>query len=343
MSQPIPSIQIIGSLNIDLITRTPRLPGPGETLTASSFNYGSGGKGANQAVACARLSSRSKPNRNNEASVDVNMVGAVGDDFFGNYLLESLKGSGVGVKSVRRLEDEKTGTAVVLVEEGSGENRILITAGANACVTPPKFDSLDGRRELPDLIVMQLEVPVSTVVEVVKDAKGKGVDVLLNPAPAVELPRVVFEGLAHLVMNQGEAEVLSRSIGHEEKESVKEEGDDLRKKNMQDTCEQFHALGVTNVIITLGSNGVYYSFRKDTEGWGEGGHVPAAKVEKVVDTTAAGDTFVGAYAVAIVRGASIVDAVKWANKAAAKTVEREGAQDAVPWEHEVEPLFTQGD
>ncbi|KAL8770453.1 MAG: hypothetical protein Q9209_003879 [Squamulea sp. 1 TL-2023] len=339
MPQPVPHIQVIGSLNIDLITRTSRLPEPGETLSANSFNYSSGGKGANQAVACARLS-RSKLNHD-EASVDVEMNGAVGDDFFGNYLLESLRESGVGVERVRKVEGERTGTAVVLVEEESGENRILITAGANALVTPPKLDSLDQARELPDLIVLQLEVPVSTVVEIVKDARRRGIDVLLNPAPAVELPKVVFEGLGHLVMNQGEVEVLSRSIDHMDKDGVEDEGDNSRKRNMQDTCERFHALGVTNVIITLGSNGVYYSFRKDAEGWGEGRHVPAAKVEKVVDTTAAGDTFVGAYAVAIVRGASTVDAVKWANKAAAKTVEREGAQDAIPWEHEVEPLFTQ--
>ncbi|KAI4254744.1 MAG: hypothetical protein L6R42_007062 [Xanthoria sp. 1 TBL-2021] len=340
------TIQIIGSLNIDLITRTPRHPSPGETLTATSFTYGPGGKGANQAVACARLS-RSK-NQQQQASssssssftptsdINIEMIGAVGTDFFGNYLLDELKASGVDVASVREVEGERTGTAVVIVEEKSGENRILITPGGNASVSPQSIQS--SLESLPDLIILQLEIPIPTVTAIIETAKQKGVDVLLNPAPAVEnLPRSVYKGLKHLIMNETEASMLSKFLGDGEEEGEEEKrGDRSTPKNMQDLCERFHALGVTNVVITLGSNGVYYSIRKDAEGWGEGGHMPAAKVEKVVDTTAAGDTFVGAYAVAIVvHGASVPDAVRWANKAGARTVEKEGAQGAIPWGDEV--------
>ncbi|KAL8856119.1 MAG: hypothetical protein Q9178_007244 [Gyalolechia marmorata] len=366
------TIQIIGSLNIDLITRTPRLPAPGETLPATSFTYGSGGKGANQAVACARLSRSKKPlsstatdnaiptsttsttDDDDDGEVEVYITGSIGSDFFGEYIISQLTASGVNVSGVRTVEGEKTGTAIVLVEEGSGENRILITRGANdrCCVTSSSEMMLSWSSSLsffhddeaedekkeetkrrPDMIILQLEIPLETVVEIIKSVKEKGggrgsggVDILLNPAPAPPdgLPSEVYEGLTHLIMNETEAAMLA-------KEKV--------DNNRQDQCEIFHAKGVQNVIITLGSQGVYYSFRNYAEGWGEGGHIPAAGVERVVDTTAAGDTFVGAYAVAIVNGASVVNAVKWANKASAKTVEREGSMESIPWRNEVGGAF----
>ncbi|KAL8652127.1 MAG: hypothetical protein Q9226_004391 [Calogaya cf. arnoldii] len=326
------TIQIVGSMNIDLITRTPRHPNPGETLTATSFNYGPGGKGANQAVACARLSG-SKNHRQTSSNTKIEMIGAVGTDFFGNYLLDELKTSGVDISKIRKVEDQKTGTAVVIVEESSGENRILITPGANASVNPPL-----PIYPLPDLIILQLEIPIPTVVTIIQEARDKGVDVLLNPAPAVDnLPKDIYKGLKHLIMNETEAVILSANLDDEAQEQwERERGNRSAGKNTQDTCERFHALGVTNVIITLGANGVYYSFRNEKEGWGEGGQVPAEKVEKVVDTTAAGDTFVGAYAVAVtVDGKSVVDAVRWANRAGARTVEKEGAMGSIPWRDEV--------
>ncbi|KAL8917398.1 MAG: hypothetical protein Q9172_005871 [Xanthocarpia lactea] len=364
------TIQIIGSLNIDLITRTPRLPHAGETLPATSFTYGSGGKGANQAVACARLS-RSKTsstatansnftstsiststatqqdtedNNDDNDTAEVHMVGCIGSDFFGRYILSQLTASGVNISGVRVIEGEKTGTAIVLVDEGSGENRILITRGANElCVISQMslFHDESEETKRPDMIILQLEIPLETVVGIIKTAKekgggggGGGVDILLNPAPAPPdgLPREVYDGLAHLIMNETEAATLSKDQYNDDPAE--------NTNDMQDRCEIFHAKGVQNVIITLGSRGVYYSFRNYAEGWGEGGHVPvAAGVERVVDTTAAGDTFVGAYAVAVVNGASVVDAVKWANKASAKTVEREGSMEAIPWRDEVKGGF----
>ncbi|KAL8838474.1 MAG: hypothetical protein Q9176_005026 [Flavoplaca citrina] len=360
------TIQIIGSLNIDLVTRTPRHPNPGETLTATSFTYGPGGKGANQAVACARLSrsknqqqqhaptsSSSSSNLNSNSTITIKMTGAVGSDFFGTYLLDSLKSNSVDTISISQTPDTKTGTAVIIVEESSGENRILITAGANGSVSPESIKpSLES---LPNLIILQLEIPLSTVVSIIELAKAKCVDVLLNPAPAVpNLPRDVYKGLKHLIMNESEAAILSSSLGSEAPTSDEKremgKGDVVRatdpNDNMQDLCTRFHTLGVTNVIVTLGAKGVYYSSSEN----GGSGHVPAAKVETVVDTTAAGDTFVGAYAVAVVggggagggkgeserlEGGKVEEAVRWANRAAAKTVEREGSMGSIPWGDEV--------
>ena len=355
---PPKTIQIIGSLNIDLITRTPRHPNPGETLTATSFTYGPGGKGANQAVACARLS-RSKNNQQQQQqqqqqaappstsslstpNIHIDMIGAVGNDFFGHHLLDELKANGVDTTRVQQTDGEKTGTAVVIVEEDSGENRILITPGANASVvSPPSLflpssssSSSSSMTSLPDLIILQLEIPLATVVNIIATARESCIDVLLNPAPAVgDLPRDVYKGLKHLIMNETEAGLLMGALGSETAEAEEEKGS---PKNAQDICERFHALGVTNVIITLGAKGVYYSFRNEAEGWGEGGHVPAAEVETVVDTTAAGDAFVGAYAVAVVgHGAGVAEAMRWANRVGARTVEKEGAMGAIPWGDEV--------
>ena len=364
------TIQIIGSLNIDLITRTPRHPNPGETLTATSFTYGPGGKGANQAVTSARLSRTKKQQQQHaptsfssssssdyNSNITVKMTGAVGSDFFGTYILDSLKSNSVDITSISKTPDTKTGTAVIIVEESSGENRILITPGANGSVS---LESIRPSLEsLPELIILQLEIPLSTVVSIIELARDKGMNILLNPAPAVpSLPRDVYKGLKHLIMNESEAAILSSSLSNEARPS--DEKRELGKghgecatdlnDNMQDLCTRFHTLGVTNVIITLGAKGVYYSSRHDADGAGESGYVPAAKVEKVVDTTAAGDTFVGAYAVAVVgagtagggkalseslEGGKVEQAVRWANRAAAKTVEREGSMGSIPWGDEV--------
>ncbi|KAL9016889.1 MAG: hypothetical protein Q9180_008779 [Flavoplaca navasiana] len=271
------------------------------------------------------------------------MTGAVGSDFFGTYLLDSLKSNSVDITSISQKPDTKTGTAVIIVEESSGENRILITAGANGSVSPESIQP--SLKVLPDLIILQLEIPLSTVVAIMEMARDKGVDVLLNPAPALrEVPRALYSGLKHLIMNESEAAILSSSLSNEAPISDEKrkmgKGDGVRgtdpNDNMQDLCTRFHTLGVTNVIVTLGAKGVYYSSSVD----GECGHVPAEKVETVVDTTAAGDTFVGAYAVAVVRGGNtdggkVEQAVRWANRAAAKTVETEGSMGSIPWGDEV--------
>ncbi|KAL9579850.1 MAG: hypothetical protein Q9212_004857 [Teloschistes hypoglaucus] len=311
----LPIIIVIGSLNTDLVTRTPGFPKPGETVTSSSFSTGCGGKGANQAVACARFS---RP-QNAPATVRVKMVGAVGEDFFGGQLLSSLEDDGIDVSNIQKVHGQSTGTANIIVEESTGENQILVFPGANHSLQPDMFRELPALK--PALIVLQLEIPIETVVQVMRAAKQQKIPVLLNPAPVVALPEDIYQGLNHLVMNEGEADLLSQF----------ERGDLPLHKHLGQVCGKFHLLGVLVVIITLGADGVFWS-----EGEHGRGHVSAAKVKEVVDTTAAGDTFVGAYAVEVVTsGGSVKDATTRANKAAARTVEKEGAQSSIPWRDEV--------
>ena len=317
----VPLISVVGSLNTDLITRTSRLPASGETLISQSFDTGCGGKGANQAVACARLSRPKQFPLN--GSVNVKMVGAVGDDLFGKDLIRGLEENGIDAKGVMVREGEKSGIATIIVEENTGENRILMSPNANYSLRPAKFSTLAA--PLPDLIVLQLEIPLDTTLQVLKIAKGHKVEVLLNPAPARRLPIDAYEAVTHLVVNESEAAILT---GNETK--------DMDWSENGPHMKQLMGLGVKHVVLTLGARGVIYM---DTDTSSTASF--AAEKVHVRDTTAAGDTFVGAYAVAIARNVkdrsfeTMSRAVSWANAAAAKTVEREGSQRAIPWSEEV--------
>lgn len=314
-----PRITILGSLNIDLVSYVPHHPLPGETLTANHFNTSPGGKGANQAVACAKLS-RSSDLSN--ASAHVCMIGAVGKDAYGSVLMDSLAGYGVDTADVVVKEGEKTGIAIIVVDEPSGQNRIILSPEANHSLKPEHFKTLP--QPLPDLLIMQLEVPFDTVIQALSSAKAAGVPVLLNPAPAVELPQEAYDGLAHLIVNETEAALLS---GRPESELNDLEG-------LKHVGELFIQRGVENVIITLGGKGVYYINKA-----GLSALLPAQKTT-VVDTTAAGDTFVGSYALAVVGATGvpfeIEAAVTNANVAAARTVTRRGAQISIPWKDELQ-------
>lgn len=339
-----PLITVFGSLNIDLVSYVSHHPAPGETMTSNSFAVSPGGKGANQAVACAKLS-RPQPTPaaaaaavtngtaaavEEEESAHVRMVGAVGADSYGLLLRENMASRGVDVDGVVvRPAPAKTGIALIVVEEPTGQNRIILSPEANHSWgyvaemqggAAERLAVLGPRR--PDLLIMQLEIPIPAVLATLEAAREGKVPVLLNPAPAVELPNGALAGLAHLVVNETEAAILSE---REESELDTEAG-------MERVGKVFIEKGVKNVIITLGGRGVYYM----SEGGQKKGLVPAVKA-KVVDTTAAGDTFVGQYALEVVAGASfdIEAAVVKANKAAAKTVERLGAQDSIPWRDEL--------
>lgn len=310
---PLPLITVIGSLNKDLITRTSRVPDAGETLTANSFSTGSGGKGANQAVACARLS---RYNATAREEVQVRLIGCVGFDSFGQELVEGLKDDGIDTSGVVFVDEVMTGVSVIVVEEESGENRIMFSPGANYELTPERF--IDLPAPLPDLIVLQMEIPLETILQVLEIARKHAVDVLLNPAPALELPNAAYNAITHLVLNETEAALLSQI-----------QGSDWEK-----VAQKFLSLGVNNVVITLGSEGAFFA---TSEGSGQ---VPGDSV-KAVDTTGAGDTFVGAYAVSVVKATKtgqnpdIAEAVRRANKAAAFTVQKPGAQDAIPFTSEI--------
>ncbi|KAI3402192.1 hypothetical protein diail_121 [Diaporthe ilicicola] len=330
----LPRICVLGSLNIDLVSYVPHHPAPGETLTSNSFHVSPGGKGANQAVACAKLSRSQPPAGSTAAPADdpaaaahVSMVGAVGADTYGQILLDSLSSHGVDVGGVTAPRELKTGIAIIVVDEPTGQNRIVLSPEANhRGMAAAGFDAdIYPRVGAPDLLIMQLEVPIDTVLLALARARDAGVPVLLNPAPAVPLPEHVYRGLAHLVVNETEASILSGL--------AVEKLDDA--KGCGEAAAWFLRRGVRTVIITLGGRGVYYK----SEGGAEGGLLPAEKVREVVDTTAAGDTFVGQYALEVVgsRGGAfdLEAAVRKANKAGAITVQRKGAAASIPWRDEV--------
>ena len=256
------------------------------------------------------------------------MVGAVGADEFGPALIQGLQADWINTEGVRVVPGQTTGVAVILVEEESGENRILLNPGANHTLQPGDFTSASSLGvPKPDLIIMQLEIPLPTVLQILKTAKQAGVDVLLNPAPAVKLPEDAYSAITHLVVNESEAAILTgRKV-----EDVEGEG-----FNWTVVTDEFLNRGVKNVVVTLGAKGAFFATSEQKEG----GYVKAEKVKKVVDTTAAGDTFVGAYAVNVVRKAGKKgigeEDVKRACKAAGRTVEKKGAQSAIPWADEVD-------
>jgi ribokinase len=340
-------ITVIGSLNTDMVTVTSRMPDAGETLRASSFNVGWGGKGANQAVAAARLS-RSNPKKENfEAMfwggiVQVRMIGAVGEDPFALPLLKSMEEDGVDVAGVKQLRGETTGTATILVEESTGENRILFTPGANFSLKPT--DNLLPEDGYGDLVIFQLETPLELVLHHMQFAKSSGAQVILNPAPAVELPDSAFSNITHLILNETEIEILahlpSGSIGNAFK--------DFQESELNHLAREFIEKGVSTIVVTLGANGVFYQTASRLKSGSPGKHLPALKAN-VVDTTGAGDTFVGAFAVYIASAAPqtgtlasgnpedelIDDAIAFAIRAATRTVEKAGAQKAIPWLDEV--------
>ncbi|KAI1461366.1 Ribokinase-like protein [Annulohypoxylon moriforme] len=326
-----PLITVLGSLNMDLVSYVPHHPLPGETLTSTRFAISPGGKGANQAVACAKLS-RSQPSSSSstspsaastdpKATAQIRMLGAVGQDTYGTQLLTNLSAHGVDVSGVLTPDATKTGLAIILVDEPTGQNRIVLSPEANHSLLAPQFSTPTSLgTPLPSLLIMQLEIPLPTVLAALRSAREVQVPVLLNPAPAQELPADAYKGLAHLVVNETEAAILG---------GVSESDLDTTP-GLEAVGRTFLGRGVQNVIITLGGRGVFYMSASGAKGL-----VPAEKA-KVVDTTAAGDTFVGMYALDVVSGNfNIEEAVKKANRAAAKTVERLGAQDSIPWRDEL--------
>ncbi|KAK4983234.1 putative ribokinase [Elasticomyces elasticus] len=325
-----PVVAIVGSLNVDFITRTKRLPEAGETLTAISFDIGFGGKGANQAVACGRLSRR-KPKvaasadastDHSDETVNVRMIGAVGDDSFADDFIRSLQADGIDTTGVVRLPKQKTGIANIIVEDESGENRILLAPNANYA-RPGEVDLVPDDA---DVVVFQLEIPLEQVLYNMKKAHAANQYVLLNPAPAQVLPDDAYENIDCLVVNETEAATLSQLSGAE-------------ARDIDRVATGLLDRGVRHlVVVTLGAKGVYYISRSNGPAEARGTFISACKA-KVVDTTAAGDTFVGASAVFIARAKDRTldprEGIEFANRAAARTVEKPGAMAAIPWLDEV--------
>ena len=290
-------VVVIGSLNMDLVTRAPRLPRGGETLIGKSFATVSGGKGANQAVAAARLGAQ------------VSMVGCVGNDAYGEALLGALLAEQIDCQAVSTVEDS-SGVALIVVDDNS-QNAIVIVAGANGALTPEVIDRFDAVLQAADVIICQLEVPDATVGHALKRGRELGKTVILNPAPASRpLPADWYAAIDYLIPNESEASALS--------------GLPVDSLSTAETAAtRLIAMGAGKVIITLGSQGSLFADGQRFE------HFPAAKV-KAVDTTAAGDTFVGGFAAALATGKSEADAIRFGQVAAALSVTRAGAQPSIP-------------
>jgi ribokinase len=338
-------ISVIGSLNIDFIMVARRVPSPGESITTTSFTCTPGGKGANQALAAVRwsrpnpkrMSRSASPGPVQTADVEVWMIGAVGSDEHGPRVVKALADDGVDTSGVREVPDEMTGVAVVLVESDTRENRVLLSPGANHSLLPGDFrtrQSLTGGRTnqtytKPDLLVLQLEIRPRTVEQILETARTEQVDVLLNAAPAAVLLRRLYHSITHLIVNETEAAILYG----QRLEEIKAPG---RPEVWYHVMGEFQRRGVKNVVITLGAEGACYLDESEMKGY-----VEAEEGVKVVDTTGAGNAFVGAYAVEVVRMKArgrldVKQAVRQACKAAAKTIEKLGSQEAIPWADEVD-------
>ncbi len=296
-------VVVVGSSNTDLVVRCRRAPAAGETILGGDFFTAAGGKGANQAVAAARL------------GADVWFVAKVGGDQFGQQAIAGLEAEGIHCDFVRVDPSCASGVALIVVEEG-GENRIVVALGANERLTPADVEAAAGVIAGARALLVQLETPLQTVQCAMRLAVECGVLVILNPAPGRQLPPDLLR-LAHVVTpNEHEAELLT---------GVRLESE----RALHQAAARLHEAGVANVIITLGARGAFVSE-------GKVGQLVAAWETKAVDTTAAGDAFNGALAVGLGRGLDLVGAVRYANAAAALAVQRLGAQPSLPTAEEVE-------
>jgi ribokinase len=262
-----------------------------------------------------------------DGDIDVSMIGAVGKDAIGSDMKDALEDDGVDVSRVHINEDYMTGQADIMVEIQTGESRVCLTTGANHSLRAHDFHSLEsisGREGVkPDLLILQLEIHRDVVEQILDTARREGVPVLLNPAPAINLLSPSWNSVTHLIANESEAAALSgRKL-----ETIQAQG---YTSGWKAVADEFLGYGVKYVVITLGANGAIYADRI-----GEGVHLEAEKVQKVVDATTAGDTFVGAYAASIIRQnpneVDMGEAVRRGLKAAAYVVQRAGTQATIPW------------
>lgn len=299
-------VAVAGSLNMDLVVRAPHIPQAGETIIGSAFRNVPGGKGANQAVAAARL------------GADVSMVGRVGQDTFAEPLLENLAADGVDHTHVTCDPETATGVALIVVDD-AGENSIVVASGANARFSPEDVDAAEKALVNADVLLLQLESPLETVRRAAELACAHGAKVLLNPAPAQDLSDELLSLVDVLIPNETEAALLTgRSVRSE--------------KDARMAAEALLNSGVETVIVTLGERGALLA---------QDGTVtlfPAFQVE-AVDTTAAGDAFVAGFAVALAEGSALEEAVRWGNAAGALATTKLGAQPSLPTREALERLL----
>lgn len=299
---------VLGSINADHILNIKQFPQPGETVIGQQYKVAFGGKGANQAVAAGR------------SGADIAFIACVGADDMGERIRQQLATDRIDTQPIEAIADNTTGVALIFVN-AEGENVIGIDAGANAAVTPDYLNRYRQRVIDADALLMQLESPLETVIAAAKLAKQHQTQVILNPAPACELPDELLAMIDMITPNETEAQRLTGV-------AVNNDADADRAANI------LHDKGIGCVIITLGSRGVWLSEN------GKGKLVPGFKV-KAVDTIAAGDTFNGALVTALLEGKAMSDAVRFAHAAAAIAVTRPGAQPSVPWREEIDAFLQQ--
>ena len=306
-------ILVIGSLNADLVVRAPHFPQPGETISGDDLHIIPGGKGANQAVAAARQ------------GANVAMLGRVGNDSFGPFLLDSLKSNSVDITHVHA-DDSATGTAIIVVD-ANGQNSIVLSAGANGKVSPADVDNATSLR--PSLILLQLEIPIPTVLHAAQYARKNNIRVILNPAPAKSLPDELISLIDFIIPNETELSLLT---GLEVKDIP----------SAENAAKVLLDRGAKNVIVTLGEKGALLVSGNQTT------QVNAYKVD-VVDTTAAGDAFIGGFASNLLESddmrqqassLQIIEAVKYANACGALAATKFGAQPSLPTKEETENFIS---
>lgn len=300
-------ITVMGSFVADVAFRTERLPAWGETFMGSAFKLGPGGKGSNQAVAAAR------------AGAQVSFIGKVGSDPFGELARTTFREEGIDARYLLTSENA-TGAAAILIDARSGENSIVVVPGACLDLTP---DEVDGMKDLiadSAVFVTQLELALPTVERGLKLASALGVPTILNPAPGCKLPETIFPCCNYLTPNESETEVLTGI-------RVRDAADAER------AAAAFLGLGVQNVVITLGAQGVFVKNREVKA------LVPAFDAGPVVETTGAGDAFNGGFAVALAEGYSLVDAARFGCAVAGLSVTRHGTAPSMPHRAEVDALL----
>lgn len=319
-------ITVIGSLNYDLVTYTAKVPEAGETFQANSFENHLGGKGLNEALASSRLLP-------DEHKGSVRMIGNIGNDSFGKELKQALTEAEVDTLFVQTIENQSSGVAVILVEEETGENRILITAGANGELKPteedygkyfPETKSKTGTEKSVDFVILQNEYPepLETIAWVKNNRPS--INIAYNPSPfKPELVNLnTFSQIDLLILNEGEANAVASKLFGKTYEDFNELAVQLSKLiNQENIC---------TVVITLGSKGSVFVSKRSESSSDTGSFVPSIRVDKVVDTTGAGDTFFGGVVLQLSVGSTIEDAVKFATVASSLTIRSKGAAESIP-------------
>ena len=300
-------IAVIGSLNMDLVVQTPKIPEPGETIIGThDLQMIPGGKGANQAYCSARL------------GADVAMIGRVGNDAFGKQLVDNLNKAGVDTHHIIHDSDASTGIAMIAVEEG-GQNSIVVSPGANGRVDLSDILQAETAILSADLILLQLEIPLPAVIEAAQLAKKHGVKVVLNPAPAQQLPDELLSVIDILIPNETEAALLSGcNVGTD--------------CGIKQAAAKLQQSVIKTIIMTRGSRGASLIAENEIE------HFPAFPA-KAIDTTGAGDAFVGSFAVAFAEGKSIKEAIRFGNAAGALASTKSGAQPSMPGRDDLDKML----